>query len=315
MRTLVTGSSGLVGSFLLPELAADGHPAIRLVRREPREDGELFWDPAAAELPAATREALEGLDVVVHLAGANIADGRWTARRKREIETSRTAGTGLLARSLASLEAKPEVLVSASAVGIYGDRGAGWVDSSSLAGSGFLAEVCRRWEAATEPARDAGIRVVRMRFGVILHPRRGALARMKLPFRLGLGGPMGRGSQFLSWIAIQDAVGALRHVISHPELEGPIDAVAPHPVTNLEFSTALAGVYKRKARLRVPKRVARLLFGELADELLLSGQRVRPTALLRSGYAFELPELVQALRLLLDRPKKDEFPAPDGAPG
>jgi len=310
MRVLITGSSGLVGSALRAHLEKSGHAVIRLVRRAPRDASELEWDPVAAEMPLATREGLLGLDAVVHLAGANIADGRWTTKRKQVLESSRVLGTALLARTLASLEDKPAVMVCGSAVGIYGDRGANWVDSASLPGSGFLAELCKRWEAAADPAREAGIRVAHMRFGVILDPKQGALAKMLIPFRLGLGAPFGKGAQYMSWIAAADVVGVLLHVIEREELSGPIDTVAPHPVTNLEFSMALAGVYKHKVRLRIPKFAVRVLFGELADELLLGGQRVRPTELLRSGYNFELPELVQALRTILDRPKRDWFEEP-----
>ncbi len=307
MRVLITGSSGLVGSALSSELARGQHDVIRLVRKRPSGDSELTWDPQGREMPEETRAGLNGLDAVVHLAGANIADGRWSARRKAEIETSRVRGTDLLARTLAGLESPPPVLISGSATGIYGNRGPNWVDSSTLPGSGFLAEVCKRWESATETASEAGIRVAHTRFGVILDPKDGALAKMLMPFRFGLGAQLGNGSQYMSWIALTDVVGAILHVIDHTELAGPVDVVAPHPVNNLEFTAALAGVYKHKARLRIPKFAARLLFGELADELLLGGQRVRPTALLRSGYSFQFPELVQALRTMLNRPKKDWF--------
>ncbi|MFT5285107.1 MAG: hypothetical protein ACI8TQ_001268 [Planctomycetota bacterium] len=307
MRIAVTGSSGLVGASLVPALEMAGHEVVKLVRREPRSSDELTWDPLAPEMPPETKNALQGVQAAIHLAGANIADARWSARRKQIIESSRTRGTDLLARTLAELDSKPSVLVCASAVGIYGNRGADWVDASSLPGSGFLAGLCQRWESAANPARTAGIRVAHMRLGVVFHPTQGALAKMTLPFRLGLGAPLGKGAQFMSWIGVADAVGAILHVLENENCIGPIDTVAPHPVTNIEFTTALAGVFRRKARLRIPKIAARLLFGELAEELLLAGQRVRPTALLRSGYAFQQPEIVECLRGILNRPKRDWF--------
>jgi hypothetical protein len=295
MQIAVSGSSGLVGSALLPFLTAGGHRVTRLVRRVAAGD-DVAWDIAqGVEDPSR----LEGVDAVVHLAGENIAAGRWTAARKEEIRRSRVEGTRRLCESLAKLSHRPKALVSASAVGFYGNRGEEMLREDSAPGSDFLAQVCQAWEAATVPAARAGIRVVHLRFGMILSPAGGALKKMLLPFKMGAGGRIGSGAQFMSWIAIDDAIGAIHHAIVTESLQGPVNAVAPAPVSNAEFTRTLARVLSRPAIAPMPAFAARLAFGEMADALLLASQRVLPTRLQASGYKFRYPELEGALRHLL----------------
>jgi hypothetical protein len=293
----VTGSSGLVGAALVSFLTADGHPVIRLVRKPPSGD-EVQWDPAEG---VRDLSRLEGVDAVIHLAGENIAAGRWTPRRKGEIHRSRVEGTRELCESLTRLSRLPEALVSASAVGFYGDRGDEILAEDSAPGRDFLARVCQEWEAATEPASRAGIRVVHLRFGMILSAAGGALRRMLLPFKLGAGGRMGRGTQYLSWIAIDDAIGAIHHAVCTESLHGPVNAVSPAPVASAEFARVLARVLSRPAIFPTPAFAMRLAFGEMADALLLASQRVVPSRLQASGYRFRYPELAGALRHLLGR--------------
>ena len=291
----VTGASGLIGSALVPVLTAAGHAVTRLVRRTPGP-GEARWNPGAGQIDAA---ALEGVDVVVHLAGENIASARWTGERKRTIRQSRVMGTGLLARTLAALDRKPRLLVSASAIGIYGNRADASLTESDPPGTGFLAELGRDWEGAVLPASQAGIRVVLPRFGIVLASKGGALAKMLPPFRLGIGGRLGSGRQWMSWLTIDDAVGIVQHAIAHPELSGPVNAVAPEPVTNAEFARSLGTVLGRPAVLPVPALALELLFGEMAGEALLGSQRVLPRRLEETGYSFRDPLLLPALRRLL----------------
>jgi uncharacterized protein (TIGR01777 family) len=296
MHIVVTGASGLIGSALLPRLSADGHRVTRLVRSQPAPgEAAIRWDPEAGSLDA---KSLEGIDAAVHLAGENIA-ARWTAEKKRRIRDSRVNGTRLLSDTLARLERPPQALVCASAIGYYGDRGDELLSEESPPGRGFLAEVCQAWEAAADAARHKGIRVVHLRFGVVLSPAGGALAKMLPPFRLGLGGPLGSGRQYMSWIAIDDAVGAIQHALATEALQGPANAAAPNPVRNREFTRALARVLRRPALVPMPAFAARLLFGEMADELLLASARVQPAKLLATGYTFRYPELEGALRHLL----------------
>ena len=298
MKVLVSGSSGLVGSALVPILASGGHQVVRLVRSQPAPGAfEVRWDPEAGDIDAA---GLKGVDAAVHLAGESIAAGRWTAARKVRILESRVRGTRLLAESLAGLEERPKVLVSASAVGYYGDRGEKALTEESGSGSAFfLSNVCRQWEAATEPAAAAGIRVANLRFGVMLASAGGALPRLLTPFRLGVGGRLGSGRQFMPWIALDDVVGAILHVLTTETLRGPVNAVAPQAVTNREFTKTLGRVLGRPTLFPMPAFAARLAFGQMADELLLASQRVEPAKLLASGYRFRFPELEGALGHLL----------------
>lgn len=297
MLIAVSGSSGLVGSTLLPFLTTGGHRVTRLVRR-PASGDEVAWDIAQG---VKDLSRLEGVDAVVHLAGENIAAARWTAARKEEIRRSRVEGTRRLCESLARLSRRPKALVSASAIGFYGNRGDEILREDSAPGSDFLAQVCREWEAATEPASRAGIRAVQLRFGMILSPAGGALKKMLLPFKLGAGGRIGSGRQFMSWIGIDDAVGAIHHAIVTESLQGPVNAVSPTPVTNTEYTRTLARVLSRPAIAPMPAFAARLAFGEMADALLLASQRVLPTRLQTTGYRFRYPELEGALRHLLGR--------------
>jgi uncharacterized protein (TIGR01777 family) len=260
--------------------------------------GEVAWDIAQG---VKDPSRLEGVDAVVHLAGENIAAGRWTAARKEEIRRSRVEGTRRLCESLTRLSRRPKALVSASAMGFYGDRGDEVLRENSPPGNDFLAQVCREWEAATEPASRAGIRAVQLRFGMILSPAGGALKKMLLPFKLGVGGRIGSGRQFMSWIAIDDVVGAIHHAIVTESLQGPVNAVAPTPVNNTEYTRTLARVLSRPAIAPMPAFAARLAFGEMADALLLASQRVMPTRLQETGYRFKHPELDGALRHLLGR--------------
>lgn len=295
-RVAITGASGLVGSALSTVLSVCGHQAVPIVRRP--TPGGILWDPRAGSIDA---EALEGIDAVVHLAGESIAGGRWTDEKKRRIEESRVLGTTLLARTLAGLQRPPRVLVSASAVGYYGDRGDERIDESSPRGEGFLAETCEPWERSADPARDAGIRVVHPRIGVVLAQRGGALAQMLPPFRFGVGGPLGSGQQWMSWIALDDLVYVLLHALAHDRIEGPVNATAPQPVRNADFTRVLGRVLRRPAFLPVPAFALRLLFGEMADHLLLTGQQVWPDRLTEDGFRFAHPDLEGALRHLLGR--------------
>jgi len=295
MKILVTGASGLVGSALVPLLAGGGHEVARLGRSTPGP-GDIRWDPDAGVLDAA---ALEGFDGVIHLAGENIAAGRWNAARKRRIKDSRVRGTRLLAETLAGLERPPRVLVSASAIGFYGDRGDKELSEESPAGTGFLTEVCREWEAATEAAAGKGIRVVHARLGVVLSRDGGALAKMLTPFKLGAGGIVGSGRQYMSWITLEDTVAALAHLLVTETAAGPVNVVAPAPVTNREFTKALGRALRRPTLFPLPAFVARVVFGEMADALLLGSTRVKPASLLDSGYVFRHGSLEEGLRAVL----------------
>lgn len=296
MRVLVTGASGLVGAALVPALEQE-HEVLRLTRRVPRSAAELRWDPEAGTLD---RRALEGLEAAVHLAGESIGGRRWNAAHKRRIRESRVRGTRLLCEALAALERPPRVLVSASAIGWYGDRGDETLTEESGSGIGFLAEVAREWEEATAAAVALGIRVVLMRTGIVLAARGGALAPMRRIFGLGLGGPFGRGRQWMSWIALDDVVAAIGHCLARETLRGPVNAVSPGAVTQREFARTLARVLRRPALLPAPPVALRLVLGrEMADELLLSSQRVEPRRLLETGYAFRFPDLEPALRHVL----------------
>jgi uncharacterized protein (TIGR01777 family) len=293
---VVSGATGFLGAAVAAALEADGARVLRLVRRPSTASNEIAWDPDGGQIDSAR---LEGSDAVVHLAGESIAGSRWTAERKQRIRESRVRGTGLLVRTLAGLRAKPKVLVSGSAMGIYGDRGDDELTENDPLGTGFLAEVGAAWEAAADPARAAGIRVVHPRLGLILHPEGGALQKMLPPFRLGLGGQLGNGRQWMSWISRDDGVGVIRAAIETASLSGPVNAVSPHPVRNAEFTSLLGAALHRPAIAAVPAFVLELMFGELAKEGLLASQRMIPARLLSIGFRFQDPELGPALVKLL----------------
>lgn len=295
MKVAVTGSHGLIGSALVASLEGDGHHVTRLVRgtASAAGDGELAWEPAAGTIDD---KGLEGHDAVVNLAGVGIGDHRWTDEHKAAVRDSRVQGTGLLATTLAGLDRPPKVLASGSAVGFYGDRGDEELTEASGPGSGFLAQVVREWEAAAAPAADAGIRMVNLRTGVVQSGKGGALRKQLRAFKAGLGGRLGSGRQWLSWISIDDEVGAIRHVLERADIAGPVNLCAPAPVTNAEFTRTLGQVLHRPTALPTPTIALRLMFGsEMVDEMLLGGQRVLPTVLQSSGYPFVHPALPQAL--------------------
>jgi uncharacterized protein (TIGR01777 family) len=296
-RTIaVTGASGFIGSAVVATLAAEGHRVLRLVRRPAESGDEVAWNPDGGQIDAAR---LEGVDVVVHLAGESIAGGRWNAERKQRIRQSRVAGTGLLAGALARLASKPRVLVSGSAMGVYGDRGDEVLTETAAPGTGFLAEVGQAWESAADPARRAGIRVVHPRFGMVLHPSGGALERMLPPFRMGLGGHLGNGQQWMSWITRADAVAVIRAAILDETMSGPVNATSPNPVRNSEFTRLLGAALHRPAIAAVPAFALELLFGELAREALLASQRMIPARLTELGFQFNHPDLESALVAVL----------------
>jgi uncharacterized protein (TIGR01777 family) len=290
----VTGATGLVGSALCSRLAAAGCDIVRLVRQQNiGSPQDLYWDPQAGFI---TPQRMNGTGAVVHLAGESIASGRWTNDKKQRIRRSRVEGTRTLSTALSRLDQPPPVMVCASAVGYYGDRGEELLDESSAPGAGFLADVCREWEAATAPAAAAGIRVVHVRLGVVLSRNGGALQKMLTPFRFGVGGRIGSGRQYWSWIHLNDVVGAILHAIADKALSGPVNVVGPQPVTNAEFTQVLGQVLHRPAVMPMPAFAARLALGEMADELLLSSARVQPRKLQQTGYAFVFSDLAAALR-------------------
>jgi hypothetical protein len=297
MKIVVSGASGLIGTPLVKQLSSHGHEVIRLVRRTARS-GESQWDPKSGAIDASV---IDGADAVIHLAGAGIGDKRWTAAYKREVLESRTLSTALLARTIASAPNKPKVFLSGSAIGFYGARGDEKLTESGTAGSGFLADVCKEWEAAAAPAREAGVRTVFLRTGIVLSPRGGALKKLLPLFRLGVGGRFGNGKQWQSWISLTDELNAIEHLLT-ANVDGPVNLTAPLPVTNGEFTKVLARVLKRPALVPVPGFGPRLLLGgELADALLFTGQRVLPEKLQASGYQFAHRDLESALRSLLNR--------------
>ena len=294
MNILVSGSSGFIGSSLVPSLKNSGHHVIRLLRRQPRPGSpDLYWEPTS---DAIANFPTEGIDAVVHLAGENIAAGRWTAGRKAKIRDSRLRGTCLLCQSLVRMTRPPALVLSASALGYYGDRGDEVLTEESPSGSGFLAELCRDWEAAILPAAERGLRVVILRTGIVLGAMGGMLARILPIFKAGLGGPMGKGTHYLSWIDLDDYIGIVRHCLESPDLAGPIIVAAPAAVTNREFVKTLGRVLGRPTVLAMPAMAARLLFAELADEALLASQRADPVRVKASGYQFLFPDLASSLR-------------------
>jgi uncharacterized protein (TIGR01777 family) len=295
MKVAITGASGLVGSALIPVLKSMGAQITRLVRSKPKA-GELEWHPNQDEVNPGS---LEGFDTIINLAGENIAGGRWTDDQKRKIRDSRIHGTHLLSDAIAKLAPKPRVFVCASATGIYGDRDDETLDEQSESGGGFLAGVCREWEKATEPAIKAGIRVVHLRFGPILAREGGMLAKLLTPFKMGMGGKVGSGRQFISWIAIEDAIQAIKLAIEDASISGALNIVSPNPVTNEEFTKTLGHVLNRPTALAMPAFAARLAFGEMADEMLLASQKVIPKKLLSAGFVFHYPELELTLKHLV----------------
>lgn len=299
MDIAVTGSNGLIGSALVASLRADGHRVVPVVRSGDGADA-VRWDPTAGTID---RAGLEGLDAVVHLAGEGIASGPWTEAQRARIHDSRSVGTALLCEALAGLDRPPAVLVSGSAIGYYGDRGDEVLTESSSSGTDFLAEVCRDWEAPTEAAAGAGIRVATIRTGIVLSASGGALAKQLLVYRLGLGAKAGRGTQWMSWISLRDEVAAIRHAIDHDVVSGPVNLTAPAPVTNAEFTDAVGDALHRPTFLTIPRFARRAPFGigPLVDSLLFVSQRVRPAVLEQTGFAFADPELGPALSTLLQR--------------
>ena len=297
MKILVAGSSGLIGSALVRRLSGDGHEVVRLVRRAPVSGGEMQWDPATGRIDAA---ALEGVEAAVHLGGASIAGRRWNAAYKREIRDSRISSTRLLSETLAGLDARPAVFLCASALGYYGDRGDEILTENSSQGGGYLADVTAEWEGAASAAVDAGIRVCNMRIGVALSESGDMPRSMLTPFKLGLGGKLGSGRQYMSWIHIDDVVGAFVHALHAPSIRGAVNISAPNPVTNAEFTKALARVLSRPAPFAVPGFALRIAMGEMA-QFALASSRLYPLKIIESGYKFKWEEIEPALRDILDR--------------
>src|SRR5258708_261733 len=295
MKIAIAGASGLVGSALIPILQSSGNQITRLVRSSPKP-GEIEWHPNQDEVSA---QGLDGFETIINLAGENIAGGRWTDDKKRKIGDSRVNGTHLLSEAIARMNSKPSAFICASATGIYGDRDDETLDEQSESGGGFLAGVCREWEQATEPASKAGVRVVNLRMGPILARDGGMLSKLLTPFKMGMGGKVGSGKQYISWVALDDAVNAIKLAIDDESIHGPINIVSPNPVTNEEFTKTLGHVLNRPTALAMPAFAARLAFGDMADGMLLTSQRVIPKRLNDAGYEFEYPELGGAFRKYL----------------
>ncbi len=297
-RILVSGMSGPIGAALLPTLKSNGARVSRMTRKAGKysssDEQQIPWDPAQPITP----ESVSGFDAVIHLAGEGIV-GRWADAKKKEIRDSRVKGTTHLARALAQSKHKPQVFVCSSAIGYYGDRGDEVLNEQSTPGTGFLAEVCRDWEAAAQPAADAGIRTISIRTGIVLTAKGGALGKMLLPFKMGLGGRIGNGRQWMSWIDVRDMVGAIHHLLKNDLLHGPVNMVAPKPVMNAEFVRTLASVLSRPAIFPMPAFVVKVAFGEMGETALLGSQRVEPAQLLGSGYPFRFNELHASLTSLL----------------
>ncbi len=295
MQVLMSGASGLLGTALSQAFAARGDRVIPLVRSQVNSGADgISWQPGETLDPTL----VSGFDAVIHLAGESVV-GRWTAAKKQRIRDSRVLGTRTLAEVVPRAAQKPTVFLAASAIGYYGNRGDEVLDETSACGTGFLAETCREWEAAAEPVRQAGIRLIHTRIGVVLSKHGGALDKMVLPFRLGLGGRMGSGQQWMSWIHVDDIVGAMLHVLQNESISGPVNLVSPNPVTNAEFTSALGKVLSRPTIFPVPEFALRLAMGEMAEEVLLGSQRVEPQRLLASSYEFKFPELQPTLEHLL----------------
>lgn len=297
MRILMTGATGLIGSALVAALRADGHDVVRIVRSEPAAgSGDIQFDPKSH---VVNTDPFEGADAVVHLAGENVAQ-HWTPEARKRIRSSRIGLTEVLTETVAQLDKRPRVFASASATGYYGDRGDEVLTEDSPPGAGFLAEVCQEWEAATQPAAEAGIRVANLRFAPVLTPQGGVLAKILTPFRMGMGGKLGSGDQYMSWIALDDALAAIRYVLETDGLEGPFNVTSPNPVTNRDFTQTLGKVLGRPTFFTVPAAAARAAMGEMADETMLASARVVPARLQAAGFTFLFPDLEPALRHLLE---------------
>lgn len=295
---LISGASGLLGRKLVPFLTTGGHSVLKLVRRDARGENEIFWDPAAGKLDP---ERLQGIDAVIHLSGENVGEGRWTAEKRRKIIDSRLSTTRLLTKTILDLDPRPEVLISSSATGYYGDCRNEEIDETAPSGEGFLASVCEQWEDATKPAADGGIRTVLMRIGVVVTPEGGALGKLLLPYQLGLGGRIGPGSQYISWIGIDDTIAAFYWSLMNNCISGPLNVTGPEPVPYLQFSKTLAGVLSRPAVVPLPSPLIRLLFAQMGVEGLLFSTRARPARLLQSGFAFRHPTLEEVFRHVLGK--------------
>jgi uncharacterized protein (TIGR01777 family) len=295
VKILISGTSGLVGSALIPILEAQGHSIMRLVRFNNKSSADVSWTPPDQ---GPNPETLEGVDAVIHLAGESIAS-RWTEKKKQAIRDSRVKGTRAIVTSLLGMKNPPKLLITASAIGYYGNHNDEILRENAVPGHDFLANVCRDWETATDAAAERGIRTMNLRFGVILSAKGGALAKMLPPFKLGLGGRIATGRQYMSWIALEDVLGVISWALTHESLRGPVNTVAPNPVTNQEFTKTLGKVLKRPTLFPMPEFAARLAFGEMGEALLIGGLRVEPTKLRQSGYPFQYPDLETSLRHLL----------------
>lgn len=296
MKILIAGSSGFVGSSLVLYLQKQGHEISRLIHSSKPSSEKLFWNP---EQGVIIGSQLEGFDAVINLAGENIADGRWTDEKKERILNSRVNATKLLSETLATLNRPPKVLINASAIGFYGNKWDIVVTEQSLKGVGFLAEVCDKWEEATSSAEHKGIRVVKLRTGMVLSATGGALSKMIFPFKFGLGATLGGGMQYISWITREDLLRVISFILEHEEINGAVNAVTPFPVTNQEFTKTLAEFFNRPARIKIPDIMVRILFGEMADEMLLSSTRALPEKLINAGFVFDDPHLKEALHHVL----------------
>ncbi len=304
LNIAISGASGLIGRTIIPFFTTGGHQVTRLVRKKTTSSNQLFWDPLAGKLE---RSALGNTDVFINFSGESIGQGRWNKAKKRKIIESRIKTTALIAETIANLEKPPKVFLNASAIGYYGDQGDLTLTEDDGCGADFISEVCRDWEKAAAPAQKRGIRVVFLRIGVVVTPCGAALKKMMLPFKMGLGGKFGSGRQYISFIGIDDVIGAIYHIINNDALEGPVNIVAPKPVTNLEFTQTLGKVLKRPTLFAVPGIAVKTVFGEMGQEILLSGTRVEPQKLVESGYLFRNPDLEGVLRHLLGVERRDGF--------
>ena len=299
LNILISGASGLLGSTLIPFLKTGGHTVLQLVRRPPNKKiGEIRWDPANGTIDL---DDTETIDAVIHLSGENIGEGHWSPEKKKRIIDSRVQSTRLIAETISKMKNPPRVFLSASAIGFYGDRGDILVDESATVGNDFISDVCRMWEESTEAAVQAGIRTASLRIGIVLSPQGGALGKLLLPFTLGIGGKIATGRQYMSWISIDDTIGAIHHALFDDKISGPVNLISPNPATNQTFTETLAKVLSRPAYFRVPKFAIETVFGEMGRETILSSTRVKPVVLSETGYAFRHPDLEGALRHLLGK--------------